>query len=47
MNIYATKKDGLEWMSLDDFEEMLADKPAHAKWESINGRVIRGMVGAR
>jgi len=47
MNIYASKKDGFEWMSLDDFEEMLADKPAHEKWELINGRVIRGMVGAR
>jgi Uma2 family endonuclease len=47
MNIYAAKKDGLEWMSLDDFEEMLPDKPAHEKWELINGRVIRGMVGAR
>ncbi len=47
MNIYATKKDGFEWMSLDDFEEMLPDKPEHEKWELINGRVIRGMVGAR
>lgn len=47
MNIYAAKKDGLEWMSLDDFEEMLPDKPADQKWELINGRVIRGMVGAR
>ena len=47
MNIYAAKKDGFEWMSLDDFEEMLPDKPAHEKWELINGRVIRGMVGAR
>lgn len=47
MNIYAAKKDGFEWMSLDDFEEMLPDKPADQKWELINGRVIRGMVGAR
>ncbi len=47
MNNYAARKDGLEWMSLDDFEELLADKPAHEKWELINGRVIRGMVGAR
>ena len=47
MNIYATKKDGLEWMALDDFEEMLPDKPEFEKWELINGRVIRGMVGAR
>ncbi len=47
MNIYAAKKDGLEWMALDDFEEMLPDKPEFEKWELINGRVIRGMVGAR
>ena len=45
--MYATKKDGYEWMSLDDFEEMLPDKPADQKWELINGRVIRAMVGAR
>lgn len=47
INIYAAKKDGFEWMSLDDFEEMLPDKAEHEKWELINGRVIRGMVGAR
>ncbi len=47
MNIYAAKKDGLEWMSLDDFEEMLPDKAEFEKWELINGRVIRAMVGAR
>ncbi|WP_271204997.1 Uma2 family endonuclease [Methylopila jiangsuensis] len=34
-------------MSLDDFEELLADKPAHEKWELIGGRVVRMMVGAR
>lgn len=47
MNIYAANKDGFEWMSLDDFEKMLPDKAEHEKWELINGRVIRGMVGAR
>ena len=34
-----------EYMSLDDFEELLLDKPADEKWELIGGRVIRGMVG--
>lgn len=36
-----------EYMSLDDFEELLADKPADEKWELISGRVVRMMVGAR
>lgn len=36
-----------ETMSLDDFEELLADKPADEKWELIGGRVVRMMVGAR
>ncbi len=36
-----------ETMSLDDFEELLLDKPNDEKWELIGGRVIRGMVGAR
>ncbi len=36
-----------EYMSLDDFEELLADKPADEKWELIGGRVLRMMVGAR
>ncbi|HEX2554169.1 MAG TPA: Uma2 family endonuclease [Microvirga sp.] len=36
-----------ELMDLDDFEEHLADKPAHEKWELLGGRVIRMMVGAR
>jgi Uma2 family endonuclease len=41
------RNDGFEYMSLDDFEELLLDKPEHEKWELIGGRVIRGMVGAR
>lgn len=36
-----------EWMSLDEFEEMLPDKPRDEKWELIGGRVVRMMVGAR
>ncbi len=36
-----------ETMGLDDFEELLLDKPDNERWELINGRVIRGMVGAR
>lgn len=35
-----------EYMSLDDFEELLADKPANEKWELIGGRVVRMMGGA-
>jgi Uma2 family endonuclease len=38
---------GFEYMSFDDFEEALLDKPEHERWELIGGRVIRGMVGAR
>jgi Uma2 family endonuclease len=38
---------GYEYMDLDNFEELLADKPAHEKWELIGGRVVRMMVGAR
>ncbi len=29
-----------EYMSLDDFEELLADKPADEKWELLGGRVV-------
>ena len=36
-----------EYMSFDDFEEALADKPRNEKWELIGGRVVRLMVGAR
>ncbi|MGC1863559.1 MAG: hypothetical protein WA733_21175 [Methylocystis sp.] len=36
-----------QYMSLDDFEELLADKPADEKWELLGGRVVRMMVGAR
>jgi Uma2 family endonuclease len=36
-----------EYMALDDFEELLADKPANERWELIGGRVVRMMVGAR
>lgn len=33
-------------VSLADFEEMLADKPEGEKWELIDGRVYKAMVGA-
>jgi Uma2 family endonuclease len=36
-----------EFLDLDDFEEYVLNKPADEKWELINGRVVRGMVGAR
>jgi len=36
-----------EYMSADDFEELILDMPADEKWELIGGRVVRGMVGAR
>ncbi len=36
-----------DYMSLDDFEELLADKPHDEKWELIGGRVVKMMVGAR
>jgi Uma2 family endonuclease len=41
------RRQGHDYMDLDDFEELLADKPAHEKWELIGGRVVRMMVGAR
>lgn len=34
-------------MSLDDFEDLLADEPEEERWELICGRVVRMMVGAR
>lgn len=36
-----------EYMSPDDFEDLILDMPADEKWELIGGRVVRGMVGAR
>ena len=36
-----------DYMSFDDFEEALADKPRRERWELIGGRVVRSMVGAR
>lgn len=36
-----------DYMSFDDFEEFLADKPKNERWELIGGRVVRMMVGAR
>lgn len=37
----------LKPISLADFNELLASAPEDARWELINGRVIRGMIGAR
>ena len=34
-------------IDLDDFEKLLLDKPRDEKWELINGRVVRSMVGGR
>jgi len=41
------QRPGFEYMDLDDFEELLLDKPDDEKWELIGGRVVRSMVGAR
>ena len=34
-------------MSLDDFEDLLADAPDDERWGLISGRVVKMMVGAR
>lgn len=34
-------------INLADFEEMLLKRPEHEKWELIDGRVIKSIVGAR
>ncbi len=39
--------DQYDYMDLDDFEELLADKPRDDKWELIGGRVVKMMTGAR
>ena len=44
--VYSTAK-AQERISLAEFEEMLLEKPEHEKWELIDGRVYRSMVGAR
>ena len=36
-----------DYLSLDDFEELLPDKPRNERWELIGGRLVRMMVGAR
>ncbi|HYP56754.1 MAG TPA: Uma2 family endonuclease [Beijerinckia sp.] len=36
-----------ECMSLDDFEEFLADKPNDQHWELIGGRLARMLAGSR
>ncbi|MCW6508232.1 Uma2 family endonuclease [Lichenifustis flavocetrariae] len=39
--------DQFDVMDLDDFEELLADRPRDERWELIGGRVVKMMVGAR
>ena len=46
MNI-AILKPRAPRLSLDDFEDLLFQKPEDEKWELIDGRVIKSMVGAR
>ena len=41
------RRPGFTYMDLDDFEELLADKPDNEKWELIGGRLVKMMVGAR
>lgn len=41
------RQPGFQYMALDDFEELLADKPDNERWELIGGRVVKMMVGAR
>jgi Uma2 family endonuclease len=36
-----------DYLSFDDFEELLPDKPKGERWELIGGRLVRMMVGAR
>ena len=36
-----------DYLTLDEFEELLADKPHNERWELIGGRLVRMMVGAR
>ena len=38
---------GHQYMDLDDFEDLVLDRPPDEKWELISGRVVRSMVGAR
>ncbi len=39
--------DQFDYLDLDDFEELLADKPRDEKWELIGGRVVKMVVGPR
>jgi Uma2 family endonuclease len=43
----SSRSDQFDYMALDDFEELLADKPRNERWELIDGRVVKLMVGAR
>ena len=39
--------DQYDTTSLDDFEDLLPDMPHDQRWELIDGRVIKAMVGVR
>jgi Uma2 family endonuclease len=41
----AKREPGHEYMTGDEFEDLLLDKPEDEKWELIGGRLVRGMVG--
>lgn len=43
----AYRSERYETMDLDDFEDLLPDMPRDEKWELIDGRVVKMMVGAR
>ncbi len=41
------RSDRYDYMALDDFEDLLADRPRDERWELLDGRVVKMMVGAR
>ena len=41
------RDDRYDHMDLDDFEELLADRPRGEWWEPIGGRVVETTTGAR
>ena len=41
------RSERYDTMDLDDFEDLLPDMPHDEKWELIEGRVVKMMVGAR
>ena len=48
MNKHASlRPNGHRYMALDDFEEFVLNMPEDEKWELIDGRVMKAVVGAR